>query len=94
MESRILGALSELDDFLLHPQVRSCSVAVPEKSRNNDSENREPTADRSLGDPYLEAMFSTYHSSNLNDSEQEETHHTWVSWIRFERDFQVIEGWD
>ena len=28
-ESRILGALSKLDDFLLNPQVRTCSVAVP-----------------------------------------------------------------
>ena len=29
-ESRILGALSKLDEFLLNPQVRTCSVAVPE----------------------------------------------------------------
>ena len=28
-ESRILGALSKLDDILLNPQVRTCSVAVP-----------------------------------------------------------------
>ena len=28
-ESRILGALSELDEFLLNPQVRTFSVAVP-----------------------------------------------------------------
>ena len=27
-ESRILGALTKLDDFLLNPQVRTCSVAV------------------------------------------------------------------
>ena len=27
-ESRILGALSKLDEFLLHPQVRTCSVAA------------------------------------------------------------------
>ena len=42
-ESRILGALSKLDEFLLSPQVRTCSVAVPVTSRNNDSESREPT---------------------------------------------------
>ena len=42
-ESRILGALSRLDEFLLNPQVRTCSVAVPGTSRNNDLENREPT---------------------------------------------------
>ena len=28
-ESRILGALSKLDEFFLNPQVRTCSVAVP-----------------------------------------------------------------
>ena len=74
-ESRILGALSKLDEFLLYPQVRTCSIAVPRASRNNDLENREPTGDRSPGDPCPEAVFSTYHSSNLNDSEQEETNH-------------------
>ena len=37
-ESRILGALSKLDEFLLNPQVRTCSVAVPGTSRNNNSE--------------------------------------------------------
>ena len=74
-ESRILGALSKLDEFLLNPQVRTYSVAVPVTYRNNDPENREPTGDRSLGDPCPKAVLSTYHSSNLNDSEQEETHH-------------------
>ena len=74
-ESRILGALSKLDDFLLKPQVRTCSVAVSGTSWNSGSENRGPTGDRPLGDPCREAVFSTYHSSNLNDSEQEETHH-------------------
>ena len=54
-ESRILGALSKLDEILLNPQNRTCSVAVPGTSRNNDSENREPTGDRSLGDPYPKA---------------------------------------
>ena len=34
-ESRILGALSKLDEFLLNPQVRTCSVALPGTSRNN-----------------------------------------------------------
>ena len=75
-ESRILGALPKLNEFLLDPQVVTCSVAVLGTSRNNDSENREPTEDRSLGDPSPEAVFFTYHSINLNDSEQEETHHS------------------
>ena len=74
-ESRILAALSEFDEFILNPQVRTCSVAVPGTSRNNNSENREPIGDRSLGDPCPEAVFSACHSSNRNDLEQEETHH-------------------
>ena len=74
-ESRFLGVLSKLDEFLLSPQVRTCSVSVPGTSRNNDLENREPTVDLSQNDPCPEAAFSTYHSSIINDSEQEETHH-------------------
>ena len=76
MESRILGALSKLDELLLNPQVRTCSVAVPGTSSNSDSENREPTGDRSLNDPCPEAVLSFHHSGNLNGSELEETHHT------------------
>ena len=71
----ILGALSKLYEFLLNPQVRTHSVAVPGTSRNNDLENRKATGDRFLTNPCSEAVFSTYHSSNLNNSEQEETHH-------------------
>ena len=74
-EFHILGALSKLDEFFLNAQVRTCSVAVPETSRNNNSENREPTGDRSLNDPSPDLVFSACHSSNLNDSEQEETNH-------------------
>ena len=40
-ESRILGALSKLNEFLLNPQVRTCSVAAHGTSRNSNSENRE-----------------------------------------------------
>ena len=39
-ESRILGALSKLDEFLLNPQVRTCSV-IQGASRNANLENRE-----------------------------------------------------
>ena len=75
-ESRILGALSELDDFLLNPQVQTCSVAVPGTSRNNNSQNRETTGDRSLNDPCPEMLFSACRTSNLNDSDLDERHHT------------------
>ena len=76
MESRVLGALSRLDEFLLNPQVRTCSVAVPRTSRNGgDSGNREPNGDRSSNDPCPEAMVSSHHSGNLIGSELEEYPH-------------------
>ena len=74
-ESRILGALSELDEIFPNLLVRTCSVAVPGTFRNNDSENREPTGDRSIGDPCPGAVFFACHPSNEDDSEHGETQH-------------------
>ena len=76
-ESRILGALSKLDEFLLNPQVRTSSGTVPGTSRNNDSENQEPTEDRSLNDPYPKVELSFRPASISADSDREETLHTW-----------------
>ena len=53
-ESRILGAWSKLDELLLNPQVRTCSVAARGTFRNANSENRETHGDHSSDDPYLE----------------------------------------
>ena len=60
-ESRILGALSKLDEFLLNSQVRTCSVAVPGASRNTDLENRETNGDRPSDDPGPEVEYSSPH---------------------------------
>ena len=60
-ESRILGAFSKLDEFLLNPQVRTCSVADPGTSRNNNSENWETTGDQSSDDPSPEVRYSSHH---------------------------------
>ena len=87
-ESRILGALSKLDEFLLNPQVRTCSVAVPATSRNSDSGNREPSGDRSPNDPCPEAMVSSHHSGNLNSSEMEEYPHS----FKFSEAFHCLLG--
>ena len=76
-ESRLLGALSKLDEFLLNLQVRTCSVAFPRTSPNNDSENRESTRDRSLNDSYPEVELSACRTSKLTDSDPEETSHTY-----------------
>ena len=74
-ESRILGALSKLDDLLLNPQVRTCSVAVPERSRNNNSENRETTGDRSSDNTYPEVGYFSHHSGQLKVPETENYPH-------------------
>ena len=67
-ESRILGALSKLDEFLLNPQVRTCSV-IQGASRNANSENREIHGDCSSNDPYPEGGYFPHHSGQLNSSE-------------------------
>ena len=75
-ESRILCALSKLDEFLLNSQVRTCSVAVPGTSRNNNSENQEPTGDCSQNDPHPEVEFSACRTSSLTDSDPDKISHT------------------
>ena len=74
-ESRILGALSKLDEFLLNPQVRTCSVAVQGTSRNANSENWEIHGDRSADDPYPEVGYFPHHSGQLNSPETETISH-------------------
>ena len=70
-ESRTLGALSKPDDFLRNPQVRTCSVSVPGTSRNNNSENRETTGDRSLDDLCPEVGYFSHHSGRFNSPDTE-----------------------
>ena len=93
-ESRILGASSNLDEFLLNPQVRTCSVAVPETSRNSSSENRGTTGDRPSDDPCPEVRFSSHHSGHLNSPEVEDYPHkdNWVSAL-YAFYFLVVSWW-
>ena len=60
-----MGALSKLGEFLLNPQVRTCSVAVQETSRNANSENRETHGDRTSDDLYPEVGCFPHHSGQL-----------------------------
>ena len=90
-ESRILGALSKLDEFLLNPQVRTCSVAVQGTSRNANSENRETHGDRSSDDPYPEVGNFPHHSVRLKSPKTETNSHmvtkkyphTYISSLKF-----------
>ena len=74
-ESRNLGALSILGEFLLNPQVRTCSVVVPGTSRNNNSENRETTGDRYSDYHCPEARYFSRHSGPINSPEAENDPH-------------------
>ena len=74
-ESRILGALSKIDEFLLNPQVRTCSVAVQGKSGNVNLENRKTHGDRFSNDSYPEVGYFPHHSGQLNSSEAETNSH-------------------
>ena len=76
-ESRILGALSTLDEFLLNPQVRTCSV-FQGASRNANSENREIHGDRSSNDPYPEGVYFLHHSGQFNSSEADMVTETYL----------------
>ena len=67
-ESRILGAPSKLDEFLLNSQVRTCSV-VQGASRSANSENREIHGDRHSNDPYPELWYFPRHSGRFNSPE-------------------------
>ena len=61
--SRILVALSKLDEFFLSPQARVHSGPVPQISRNVSSENQGTKGDSSENDPYPEARVSLSQSS-------------------------------
>ena len=64
-ESRILGALSKLDEFLLNQQVRTHSGTVPETFRNTNVDNQGTNEDDSQSDPQPEAgLFRSQTTQN------------------------------
>ena len=71
-KSRLLGALSKLDELFLNPQERTCSV-VQGASRNANSEKREIHGDRSSNDP--EGGYFPHHFGQLNSPETEFNSH-------------------
>ena len=54
-ESRILGALSQLDEFLSNPHIRTHSGTVPGTFRNTNVEMQGTNEDDSQSDPHPEA---------------------------------------
>ena len=74
-ESRILGTLSKPDEFLLNPQVRTGSVAVPGTFGKNISKNRKTTGDRSSDDPCPKVRYFFHHSGQFNSPEADSYPH-------------------
>ena len=74
-DSRILGALSKLDEFLLNPQIRTHSGTVPGTFRNTNVENQEPNEDRSQDDPHPDVGPSVCQSRHSIDSDTDEAPH-------------------
>ena len=65
-ESRILGALSKLDEFLLNQQIQTHSKTVPGTFRNTNVENQGTNEDDSQSDPHPEAgIFHGHTTQNL-----------------------------
>ena len=71
-ESRILGALSKLDEFLLNPQIRKHSGTVPGTFRNTIVENQESNEDRSQDDPHPEVGPPVCQPRHSIDSDTDE----------------------
>ena len=78
-ESRILGDLSELDEFLFNPQMRTHSGTIPGLFRNINVENQEPNEDRSQDDPHPEVGPSVYQSRYSIDSDPDESPHSFIT---------------
>ena len=75
-ESRILGALSKLDEFLLNQQIRTHSETVPGTFRNTNVESQGTNEDDSQSDPHPEVGPSVCQSRHSIDSDTGETHDT------------------
>ena len=68
-ESRILGALSKLDEFLLNQQIRTHSGTVPETFRNTNVDNQGMNEDDSQSDPHPEAGLFRSQTTQISGPE-------------------------
>ena len=68
-ESRILGALSNLDEFLLNQQITTHSETVPGTFRNTNVENQGTNEDNSQSDPHPEAGIFCGQNAQNSDLE-------------------------
>ena len=71
-ENRTLGALSNLDAFLMSPLIQGHSGTAPEMSRNTFSINQGTNEENSQSDPHPEAGI--FHSQTIQNSGPEDGH--------------------
>ena len=71
-ESRILGTLFKLGDFLFNSQVRTVSKTVPGTSRNTGVKNLETNGDCCQNGLHLDVGSSVYRSHHSVDSDPNE----------------------
>ena len=69
-ESRILGALSKLDEFLLNPQITTHSETVPGTFRNTNVENQGTNEDDFQSRPHPEAGIFCGQTTQNSDLEE------------------------
>ena len=68
-ESRLLSALSKLEEFLLNPQIRTHSGTVPGTFRNTNVENHGTNEHDSQKDPHPEVGIFRSHTTQNSGPE-------------------------
>ena len=71
--NRILGALAQLDGFLMNPQLPGCSGTTPELSRNALNTSQGTNENDSQNDPHPEAGL--FHGQMTHNSGPEDGHY-------------------
>ena len=80
-ESRILGALSKFDEFLLNLQIRTHSGTVPGTFRNTNVENQGTNEGDSQSDPHPEAgLFRSQTTQNYGPEVARDGHTRLSNW--------------
>ena len=84
-ESRILGALTESDEFLSNQQIHTHFETVPGTFRNTNVENQGTNEDDSQSDPHPEAgIFRGQTTQNLGPKDCRENNRSNISNLPFE----------
>ena len=78
-ESRMIGALARLDDFLMNPLLQVHSGTTPEQSRNTLKTNQGTNEDDSQNDPHPEAgLFRGQMTQNSGPEDGHDSERSWV----------------